>query len=587
MKAKKVTIRNFTVVKALRFGAALLLASAFLGPAYGQRKTTKPLTDKELHTESFFEEGCRFSVLDKNEKALESFRKAADLDPDNSAIHYKIAQTLSFLNRLPEAVDEAKKAVELNGTQPYNYVLLASLYERRSEYEQAAKTYTKLISKVPDQEEYYYPLANIYLQMGKYPDAVKVLDKIEKKYGSSAESARQKQQVYLKMNKLDKAVSEGRKLIELYPDEPRYRIMLAELLWSNNRAAQALPLLKEALQTDPENGYGHLMLYEVFRTQNKPDSANREMQAAFADPELDIDDKIRLLAQYLGGFTNAEERDRVQILAKTLSEIHPADPKAWAIRGDFAGLAGNRREARSYYVKSAALEGTTLAVWEQILKIDVELNDVDSILKHTESAVERYPNQTVFWFYNARARFVKKDYSGCASSYEQARKYASGNAELNFEINAGLGDTYYYLKNYTKSDAAYEQALKLDPSNAYVLNNYSYYLCLRAESTQSLEKALTMSTKLIEVAPEQAGYLDTHAWVLYMLKKYPEAKQFLAKAVGLPGSSGTIVEHYGDVLYKLGQKDLALEQWNKAKALGGEEDPPRLDKKIATRTLLD
>ena len=47
--------------------------------------------------------------------------------------------------------------------------------------------------------------------------------------------------------------------------------------------------------------------------------------------------------------------------------------------------------------------------------------------------------------------------------------------------------------------------------------------------------------------------------------------------------SGTIIEHYGDVLYQLGQKDKAMEQWKQAKTKGNAS--PDLDKKIATGKL--
>ena len=46
-------------------------------------------------------------------------------------------------------------------------------------------------------------------------------------------------------------------------------------------------------------------------------------------------------------------------------------------------------------------------------------------------------------------------------------------------------------------------------------------------------------------------------------------------------SSATIVEHYADALYKTGQKEKALEQWKRAKALGGASE--LIDKKISEK----
>jgi tetratricopeptide (TPR) repeat protein len=96
--------------------------------------------------------------------------------------------------------------------------------------------------------------------------------------------------------------------------------------------------------------------------------------------------------------------------------------------------------------------------------------------------------------------------------------------------------------------------------------------------------ALKLSKKLVDTFPENTTYLDTHAWVLYNLKDYTNAKKFLEKAIGLGKDvSSTIVEHYGDVLFKLGQQDNALAQWKRARELGEKTD--LLDKKITTGSL--
>ena len=127
----------------------------------------------------------------------------------------------------------------------------------------------------------------------------------------------------------------------------------------------------------------------------------------------------------------------------------------------------------------------------------------------------------------------------------------------------------------------YEKALENQPENAHVLNNYSYFLSLRKKD---MDKALMMSKKLTERHPDNPTYLDTHGWALYMSGNYKEARKFLGKAARLD-DDGTITEHYGDVLYQLGNVDLAIEQWKKARSYGGAS--PNLDKKIADRKLYE
>jgi tetratricopeptide (TPR) repeat protein len=166
---------------------------------------------------------------------------------------------------------------------------------------------------------------------------------------------------------------------------------------------------------------------------------------------------------------------------------------------------------------------------------------------------------------------------------EQGKKLSSSNLELLAYFNGQLGDAYNGIKEYEKSDKAYEAALDFDPDNDHVLNNYSYFLSLRKEKLDLAEK---MSTKLIERNPEDPTYLDTYAWVLYNLGKFNDAKKYIEKAINFDETnSGTLVEHYGDILFKLGDVDSAVEQWEKARKLNDTTE--LLDKKIADRQLYE
>ena len=70
-----------------------------------------------------------------------------------------------------------------------------------------------------------------------------------------------------------------------------------------------------------------------------------------------------------------------------------------------------------------------------------------------------------------------------------------------------------------------------------------------------------------------------------MRGEYKEAKVYIEKALNGSDISGTIIEHYGDILFKLGEVDKAVMQWQKAK--GMDESSELIDKKIADRKLYE
>ena len=88
-----------------------------------------------------------------------------------------------------------------------------------------------------------------------------------------------------------------------------------------------------------------------------------------------------------------------------------------------------------------------------------------------------------------------------------------------------------------------------------MLNNYAYYLSLEG---RKLRKALKMSRRTIELEPDNATYLDTYGWLLYLLHRPKEAKPYFKHAMLYGGKdSAVVLEHYSKVLEALGEQDLA------------------------------
>ena len=165
---------------------------------------------------------------------------------------------------------------------------------------------------------------------------------------------------------------------------------------------------------------------------------------------------------------------------------------------------------------------------------------------------------------------------------EHGRRLAAGNAEQQSQFDSQLGDAYQELKDYPKSAAAYDAALAVDPNNYGVLNNYSYYLSLRGES---LDKAKEMAGRTVAKFPDNVTYLDTYAWVLYKQKDYAGAKQNLEKALKTT-KDASILEHYGDVLWQLGDHTGAVAAWQRARK-AGPGTSPLLDRKLKDQKLYE
>jgi tetratricopeptide (TPR) repeat protein len=99
-------------------------------------------------------------------------------------------------------------------------------------------------------------------------------------------------------------------------------------------------------------------------------------------------------------------------------------------------------------------------------------------------------------------------------------------------------------------------------------------------------EAEEMSRKSLELDPDNPSSEDTYAWILFRLKRYSEAKKWIEKSIqGKPENNATQQEHYGDILYFLGDEMNAIEKWKNAKAQGGGSE--KLNKKIDEKKYID
>jgi len=214
--------------------------------------------------------------------------------------------------------------------------------------------------------------------------------------------------------------------------------------------------------------------------------------------------------------------------------------------------------------------------------IDAELTQYDSLLYHSQQAIELFPNQAITYFYNGISNSLLENYEESIAPFETALLIGVDET-VQANIFSNLGDAYYNLNNYIKSDSCYEKALELEPEKSYVLNNYSYYLSLRNEN---LSKALDMAKKANELEPNNISFQDTYGWVLYKLGKFDKAKVQIEKCLDNGGDKkAVILEHYGDILYQLGDTDNAVIYWKKAKDKG--LDSEFIDKKITDKKLYE
>lgn len=573
----------------------ILFLSLQVGLGFAQKKSKKnkdstkaetPLVSEanSIAAERLFFDGHGAKFVGDIEEAYDYFNRATKLNPNLDAAFYELAQLQQLADDYVSAQKSLDKALAISPSnvwyQQYNGDLFAAQYK----YEEAAAVYEKLKKENPTIYDYYFQQAYYLILAGQLKESIPVYDEIEKAIGIQADASLQKHKIYSRLNKPDEAVRELEKLIAAYPDEVEFQNNLAEFYLVNGNAEKAIQTYEKILQLEPDNIIALTSLADYYKTKGDNEKAFFYSQKAFANPEIPVDAKISVLYNYIKYFDQRKEQITEAFrLADILIETHPKDAKTYAIAGDLKNLNDESEAALTYYYESLEYRKDVFTVWQQIFFITSDLRDYATLKKYTEEAKEYFPNQALVYFFNGLAYQQTSDYLNAEKAYNRGVKMAGDNIELKAQFYSNLGDTYNDLKKYEESDANFDKALELNSRNAYVLNNYSYYLSLREVK---LDKAAEMSKLSNEISPRNSSFLDTYAWIMYKDGKFKEAKEWQLKAIEAAANpSATLLEHLGDILFKLGETSTALEKWEEAAKLKGGSD--LLPKKIMDKQLYE
>jgi Tfp pilus assembly protein PilF len=164
-------------------------------------------------------------------------------------------------------------------------------------------------------------------------------------------------------------------------------------------------------------------------------------------------------------------------------------------------------------------------------------------------------------------KMKKNDYAiSLIDNYLQ--KFSNEEKKLKSVILSIKADEMMEHKEYEKAFDCYEKSLQFDVHNTGTLNNYAYFL---AECGLELSKAENMSGKTIQAEPQNATYLDTYAWILFKQNDFRSAKFYIERAL-IYDKSETLLEHYGDILFALGDAENAVIQWIKSQEAGNKSE---------------
>ncbi len=393
------------------------------------------------------------------------------------------------------------------------------------------------------------------------------------------------------------------------PENQELRLFLAETYVDKDRLDDAEKIYLAVIKDRPTNG-AYLGLARIYRQQNKarelldnfsipflqalplrepPVEIQAELDAIVASTSL-VDALIGIgtddlksekpelpfpSMMLLADVSAASKRyDDAEAFYRQSLKVNPA--QASLVVREFGGamLEADRYETAALVYEEATANPLLQGEKAQnflMLATAREMNaETDKALAAIDSAAKLVPDNLLIEYREAWIYYHAHQYQTAAEKYEA---YIAKHKESPYARQAkfSLSAIYVELGDLPKGEKILEDYLAENPDDPGVNNDLGY---LYADQGKNLEKARSMIEKAIAAEPENPAYLDSMGWVLFKLKEFEKARDWLQKAVDLKsGNDSTIWDHLGDCHRELNATDKAREAYTTALKLAEEEKP--------------
>lgn len=539
---------------------------------------------KDFNFNYHFLEANKQKALGNFEEALREYSAAYKVDNSQASVCYEIAGLLSITGDNGGAVEYAEKAVALDKTDNEFYrLLLAYIYQNNSQNDKAAGVYKSLIKSFPEKVNYYFELSSIYVSAESFKDAIRVLNEAEAKFGVTEMISLEKESLFHKAGMKDEAISEIEKLVENYPQNTKYLTLLAESYVSAGEYRKAEEVYATINLENVSDGIVFFSMAEFYKTSRDYEKSFQCLELGIQRDDVNLDLKVRMMLQYLEIMGSDKFMiGKIKDLLEQLKEKYPKEIKIRALTSDFYLFTQDYEAAQEEFDYLLSEDKSKFKIWEQALQIDFLLNDMESMYKRSKEATELYPNVIELYRYLIISSYATERFKDVAESVDYVSGFLTNDQALLIEFLTLQGDAYHKLNQHHESDSVYELVLYKDSENLPVLNNYAYFL---SERNEKLDRALEMSTRLVELEGDNPVYLDTHAWVLLKNGDYKNALSFIKKAIDLDKENYVYLDHQGDILFMMGKIDEAVESWKQSVENGNISQD--IEEKITNKKIVE
>ena len=492
--------------------------------------------------EQYFTDGSLLSMRERHGEAIESYRRALELDSTNGAIYYAIGRSYRELNEIDSALRYSQLAAE-HGDYLAVYEQLADLHMLTGDIDGAIAQYDSMLTRDASHLQSRYMVARL-LERRDPERAIVHFEYILNNLVEDADVMLRLAELYLDKGTVDKAVDMMYRMLALEPASAELHLMATVILIDARRYDAATGLLRGIDAKVPSGA---------------------ALEGYYLDIIRDIDDRL--------SGAGAPD-DSLLSFARELVIRASANARTSLVRvhaGSVALSLGDDARAEALFARALEDTAATVHTLLRTLAGYVDAGEPATGLRIALPHVERFADD---YRVAHQVGTLYADDGQLDSAVSWLRRSLSIYGE-NADAWGSLARLYDRMDRLGECKNAYEQAIAIETANAVLLREFA--LALAQRHTQ-LDLALELAERAVAIEPENESLLDARGWVRFRRGELDAAVGDLERATSSGGADASVYEHLGDVRAARGETDRAREAYERAQRIDPER--PGLDAKI-------
>ena len=537
--------------------------------------------DRSRRYDAFFLDAICQQEKGNNDAAFDLFRHCLEIDSTRSEAYYYLSRYYLALKQKDIALRYSQKTVELEPDNETYLETLANHYLNQGKYPEAIATLERLTEKNRSREDIIGFLVQLYEKQEDYDNAIRTLARLETIEGKSERLSYAKSNLYSQKGDKKAAIAEMKMLADQYPNDNNYRCLYANTLYINGQKKKAVAIYDKVLKEEPNNRNAQMALLAYYNDQKDTANVNSMIERVLFNKNASTDDRVALMRQVIGeSEQHGGDSTRVLQLFHRLLDSPQADSDLALFCASYMNLKKMPNDSiRLVLEKVLEMQPDHAAARLQLVSYAWQADDRDRIIELCRDARQYNPDEMAFYYYQGIAYYQKGQLDDALNAFQNGIGVINSDSDpaIVSDFYAVLGDIMYQKGMEKESIAAYDSCLVWKDDNISCLNNYAYHL---SEKGIRLDEAEQMSFRTIKAEPNNATYLDTYAWVLFMQKRYEESRKYIDLTLENDSdTSAEVLEHAGDIYYHVDEKESAVEFWQKALERASENPDVKDDRR--------